>query len=84
MLLQETVIEIDDDRLPRTEGGCNLNTIAVYLSMLVHSQCCQFQSWTTLQAIIVSFIYENHVRSLQWNSLDNLNVMLLSNNSLCT
>ena len=26
MLLQETVIEIDDDRLPRTEGGCNLNT----------------------------------------------------------
>ena len=56
MLLQETVIEIDDDRLPRTEGGCNLNTIAVYSSILVHSQCCQFQSWTTLQLKFLLFM----------------------------
>ena len=84
MLLQETVIEIDDDRLPRTEGGCNLNTIAVYSSTYVGTFSMLPISKLDDITIIVSFIYENHVRSLQWNSLDNLNVMLLLNNSLCT
>ena len=84
MLLQETVIEIDDDRLPRTEGCCKLNT--VYSSIFIYVGTFSMLPISKLDdiTIIVSFIYENLMRSLQWNSLDNLNVMLLFNNSLCT